>query len=107
LVFFDTLRDARLPRVDGLVIGGGFPEIFMRELEANAALRGEILAASKPACRIRRVRRAHVPRPFAQLARRHAPHGGRDRRRRGDARAAVGRVSSGSPRPMLTRGRVR
>ena len=45
LVFFDTLRDARLPRVDGLVIGGGFPEVFMRELEANAALRGEIRAA--------------------------------------------------------------
>ena len=45
LVFFDTLRDTRLPRVDGLIIGGGFPEVFMRELEANAALRGEILAA--------------------------------------------------------------
>ncbi len=45
LLFFDTLRDARLPRVDGLVIGGGFPEMFMRELEANVALRGEILAA--------------------------------------------------------------
>ena len=45
LVFFDTLRDARLPRIDGLVIGGGFPEVFMRELEANAALRGEIRAA--------------------------------------------------------------
>ncbi len=45
LLFFDTLRDARLPRVDGLVIGGGFPEMFMRELEANAELRGEILAA--------------------------------------------------------------
>ena len=45
LVFFDTLRDARLPRIDGLIIGGGFPEVYMRELEANAALRGEILAA--------------------------------------------------------------
>jgi cobyrinic acid a,c-diamide synthase len=45
LVFFDTLRDARLPRVDGFIIGGGFPEMFMRELESNAALRGEILAA--------------------------------------------------------------
>jgi len=45
LLFFDTLRDARLPRVDGLIIGGGFPEMFMRELEANAALRGEIGAA--------------------------------------------------------------
>ena len=45
LIFFDTLRDARLPRVDGLVIGGGFPEMFMRELEGNAALRGDILEA--------------------------------------------------------------
>jgi len=45
LLFFDTLRDARLPQVDGLIIGGGFPEMFMSELEANAALRGEILAA--------------------------------------------------------------
>ena len=45
LVFFDTLRDARLPRVDGLIIGGGFPEMFMRELEANTGLRAGILAA--------------------------------------------------------------
>jgi cobyrinic acid a,c-diamide synthase len=45
LLFFDTLRDARLPQLDGMVIGGGFPEMFMRELEANAALRGDILAA--------------------------------------------------------------
>jgi cobyrinic acid a,c-diamide synthase len=45
LLFFDTLRDTRLPRVDGLIIGGGFPEVFMAELEANAALRAEILAA--------------------------------------------------------------
>jgi cobyrinic acid a,c-diamide synthase len=45
LLFFDTLRDARLPAVDGLIIGGGFPEVFMRELEANSALRCEILAS--------------------------------------------------------------
>ncbi|MBK5105281.1 MAG: cobyrinate a,c-diamide synthase, partial [Burkholderiales bacterium] len=45
LLFFDTLRDAHLPRVDGLIIGGGFPEMFMRELEANTAMRSEILAA--------------------------------------------------------------
>ena len=37
--------EPQLPRVDGLIIGGGFPEMFMRELEANTALRGEILAA--------------------------------------------------------------
>jgi cobyrinic acid a,c-diamide synthase len=45
LLFFDTLRDARLPRMDGMIIGGGFPEMFLRELEANAALRNEIRAA--------------------------------------------------------------
>ena len=45
LCFFDALRDARLPAVDGLFIGGGFPEHFARELEANAALRAQIRAA--------------------------------------------------------------
>jgi cobyrinic acid a,c-diamide synthase len=42
LVPFDTIRDRHLPDVDGLFIGGGFPELFMNELEANATLRGEI-----------------------------------------------------------------
>jgi cobyrinic acid a,c-diamide synthase len=42
LVPFDTLRDARLPQVDALFIGGGFPECFASELEANASLRAEI-----------------------------------------------------------------
>ncbi|MFA7269637.1 MAG: cobyrinate a,c-diamide synthase [Sterolibacterium sp.] len=45
LVPFDTLRDTRLPAVDGLLIGGGFPECFLAELEANASLRGDIRAA--------------------------------------------------------------
>ncbi|HRI17145.1 MAG TPA: cobyrinate a,c-diamide synthase [Burkholderiaceae bacterium] len=46
LVPFDTLRDAALPpALDGLIIGGGFPEACMAELEANAALRGEIRRA--------------------------------------------------------------
>jgi len=31
--------------VDGLIIGGGFPEMFMAELEANAALRTQIRGA--------------------------------------------------------------
>jgi cobyrinic acid a,c-diamide synthase len=39
LVPFDTLRDRALPAVDGLFIGGGFPETRMTELEANAAMR--------------------------------------------------------------------
>ncbi len=42
LVFFDTLHDTRLPDLDGLFIGGGFPETAMERLEANHALRGEI-----------------------------------------------------------------
>jgi len=45
LLPFDTLHDARLPAVDGLFIGGGFPEVFMAELEANTSLRNEIAAA--------------------------------------------------------------
>jgi cobyrinic acid a,c-diamide synthase len=42
IVVFDTLRDARLPALDGLFIGGGFPECAMDELEANASLRAEL-----------------------------------------------------------------
>jgi len=45
LVFIDTLHDERLPPIDGLFIGGGFPETCMDALEANAALRGSIRAA--------------------------------------------------------------
>ncbi len=45
LVPFDTLHDARLPAVDGVFIGGGFPEMFLDELEANVALRSELRAA--------------------------------------------------------------
>ena len=52
LVPIDTLHDARLPALDGLFIGGGFPEVFMAELEANAALRaGDRARPSRPACR--------------------------------------------------------
>ncbi len=42
LVRFDTLADAHLPSVDALFIGGGFPELYAAQLEANAALRGRI-----------------------------------------------------------------
>ncbi|MCO5122161.1 MAG: cobyrinate a,c-diamide synthase [Rhizobacter sp.] len=53
LLPFDTLHDAALPAaVDGLFIGGGFPEAFLDELEANVALRGALrnaLAAGLPA----------------------------------------------------------
>ena len=45
LVPVDTLRDSRLPELDGLFIGGGFPERLMLELEANATLRADIRRA--------------------------------------------------------------
>jgi len=45
LVFVDSLHDAHLPPLDALYIGGGFPEVFMEELQANASLRADIRAA--------------------------------------------------------------
>jgi cobyrinic acid a,c-diamide synthase len=45
LVPFDTLTAKHLPEADGLFIGGGFPEVFMSELEANTSLREDIRTA--------------------------------------------------------------
>ena len=45
LVFFNTLRDERLPRADALFIGGGFPETHMQELASNRSLQQEIRRA--------------------------------------------------------------
>lgn len=39
LVFINSLIDTRLPPIDGLLIGGGFPETQASALEANRALR--------------------------------------------------------------------
>jgi cobyrinic acid a,c-diamide synthase len=45
LVAFDTLSDCCLPEVDGLFIGGGFPETQAERLEANVELRQAIREA--------------------------------------------------------------
>ena len=45
LVPFDTLHDRRLPGVDALFIGGGFPETHLAALSANAELRAEVRRA--------------------------------------------------------------
>ena len=45
LVFVDTLRDQSLPVLDGLIIGGGFPEMFLGALESNVLLRDRIRQA--------------------------------------------------------------
>ena len=44
LVDVDTLHDSTLPEIDGLIIGGGFPEVFMTQLEDNRSLREAIHA---------------------------------------------------------------
>jgi len=52
LVPFDTLNDAHLPNVDGLFIGGGFPETQLDTLADNQTLLADIhkaLAAGMPA----------------------------------------------------------
>jgi len=45
LVYIDSLKDQQLPEIDGLYLGGGFPELFLEELEANRSLRGNIAQA--------------------------------------------------------------
>jgi len=45
LVSIDTLTDTQLPAIDGLFIGGGFPETQMQALAANDNLRASIKQA--------------------------------------------------------------
>ena len=45
LIEIDTLNDKYLPDIDGLFIGGGFPESWMTELESNISLREQIKTA--------------------------------------------------------------
>ena len=44
LVFINSLQH-RLPEIDGLYLGGGFPEFFLESLEANRELRHDIADA--------------------------------------------------------------
>ncbi|MGI6482841.1 MAG: Ni-sirohydrochlorin a,c-diamide synthase [Methanobacterium sp.] len=39
LVYFSPLHDDAVPDVDGIYIGGGYPEIFAKELSANQSMR--------------------------------------------------------------------
>jgi cobyrinic acid a,c-diamide synthase len=45
LVPVDSLNDAQLPELDGLFIGGGFPEERMEKLSSNHSLRASIASA--------------------------------------------------------------
>ncbi len=45
LVTFSPLADPELPDVDGLYLGGGFPELYAAELAANAGLKAALRRA--------------------------------------------------------------
>lgn len=48
LVFFSPLTDGKLPAgIDGLYLGGGYPELHAAQLSANLPLREEIASAAK------------------------------------------------------------
>ncbi|MFQ5887257.1 MAG: cobyrinate a,c-diamide synthase, partial [Candidatus Hydrothermarchaeales archaeon] len=40
--YIDSLKDQRLPEIDALYIGGGFPEVFAKPMEDNTSLRKDI-----------------------------------------------------------------
>lgn len=42
VIHFSPLNDSDIPNVDGLYIGGGFPEVFSVDLEKNTILRNNI-----------------------------------------------------------------
>ena len=48
LIDFSPLEDSSIPDVDGLIFGGGFPEIFLEKLQENESMKQSIReAASK------------------------------------------------------------
>lgn len=47
IVYFSPLHDRQIPEVDGIIIGGGYPEIYAKELADNETMRQSILEASK------------------------------------------------------------
>ena len=47
IVAFSPLNDEALPDVDGIIIGGGFPEMFAEALTANLSMRASIRRAAE------------------------------------------------------------
>ena len=47
LVFWSPIADGKLPEVDGLYIGGGYPELYGRELAGNAPMQAAVRAFAR------------------------------------------------------------
>ena len=48
IIFFSPLEDKTLPKnIDGLILGGGFPEMFAKKLEKNISMRNSIKSAAE------------------------------------------------------------
>jgi len=47
LIYWSPLSDGHLPPVDGLYLGGGYPELYGPELAANQAMRDSVRAFAK------------------------------------------------------------
>lgn len=45
LIYFSPLHDDKLPAMDGMILGGGFPEMFVGQLERNQSMRQDIFKA--------------------------------------------------------------
>lgn len=51
IIYFSPIHDECIPKADGYIFGGGFPEIFARELEMNTSMRESVRkAANSGAC---------------------------------------------------------
>lgn len=48
IIYFSPIHDKNLPTCDGIILGGGFPEIFAAQLEKNISMREDIKNFSKP-----------------------------------------------------------
>ena len=45
LVFFSPLADAHVPKVDALIFGGGYPELYAKQLYENPSMRASVRQA--------------------------------------------------------------
>ena len=48
IIYFSPIHDKNLPTCDGIILGGGFPEMFAEQLEKNISMREDIKNFSKP-----------------------------------------------------------